>query len=124
MPDKKLSGENERFAKVFDLLEKNADKDFVKRILDPQNSDAIINEDGSQSTHRMGIAEADGVHYVFPTIIKDDFGTLKDFTDPKDKWAPFREALRRNEAIGFKTAKEAEWFERNWKVVWGHPARK
>lgn len=119
MPDEK-----ERFRKVFDILQDNQAKDFVRRILDPENSPAIINADGTPSTHEMATAEAEGVHYVFPTIMRDEQGLLRRFHDENDKFASFNEALRRGEAIGFKTAEEAEWFERNWKVVWGEPARK
>jgi hypothetical protein len=111
----------ERFSKVFDILQANQSKDFVQRIIDPQKKlEAIINPDGSYSTHRMATAEAEGVHYVFPTVLRDDLGNLRDY----GKEDSFREAIKRGEAIGFKTAKEADWFERNWKVVWGHKPRK
>lgn len=112
--------DNKSFSKVFEMLQANQEKDFVKRILEPEKADAIVNEDGSFSTHLMATGEADGVHYVFPTVIKDELGTLQKY-EPKEA---FNVAIKQGEAIGFKTAKEAEWFERNWKVVWGHPARK
>lgn len=114
------NNDKERFAKVFKILEANKEIDFVKRIFDAENAPAIVNKDGSLSTHRMATAEADGVHYVFPTIMRDDFGELQQL----EIVDAFKVAINRGEAIGFETAKEADWFERNWKVVWGHPARK
>ena len=108
-----------RYAKVFGILQQNNQRDFIQRILDPQNADALVNEDGSLSTHRMATAEAEGTHYVYPMVLKDDFGKLIRFDDPKEA---FRHAIKRGDAVGFKTAKEADWFERNWKVVWGHHA--
>jgi len=109
-----------RFSKVFDILEQNQAKDFVKRIMEPERSPSILNEDNSVSTHRMATAEADGVHYVYPTILRDEQGILRQ----RDGSDAFKAAIESGEAIGFKTAKEADWFERNWKVVWGHPPRK
>jgi len=114
-----MADEKERFAKVFELLQANQHRDFVRRILEPEKSDALVNSDGSYSTHRMATAEADGVHYVYPTIIRDEFGTLRQLEGSE----AFRTALKLGDAIGFKTAKEADWFERNWKVVWGHSPR-
>ncbi len=109
------------FSKVFDVLQANQKRDFVQRILDPQKKlEGIVNPDGSISTHRMATAEQEGVHYVFPTVMRDDFGRLRSYHRDDDKFASFREALKRGEAIGFKSHKDAEWFEKNWKVVWGH----
>jgi hypothetical protein len=112
--------DNKRFAKVFEILQANKKRDFVQRILDPQNADAIVNQDGSFSTHLMATAEADGVHYVYPTVIKNELGNLQRYEGAE----AFRTAIRQGDAIGFKTAEEADWFERNWKVVWGHEPRK
>ncbi len=111
--------DKERFSKVFQLLEANQNKDFVQRILDPENSPVIDNGDGSLSTHRMATAESDGVHYVYPTILRDDQGELQRLEGNE----AFQAAIKKGEAIGFETAKEADWFERNWKVVWGHAPR-
>ena len=102
------------FDKVFKILEKNESKDFVQRIFSPELSDSIVNEDGSASTHRMATAEQDGVHYVYPTIQKNDNGYLQEY----EGWDAFDRAMIKNEAIGFKTKKEAEWFERHWKLIW------
>lgn len=104
--------------KVQRVLRANMDKDFVQRISDNKTAPAIINPDGSESTHEMATAEAEGMHYVYPTIMRDERGILKRYHDPADKFAAFREATKRGEAIGFKTQKEAEWFEKNWKRTW------
>ena len=100
--------------KVFEILEANSDKNFVERIFSPEKSPSIINEDGSASTHRMATSEAEGVHYVYPTIIMHEDGYLRENSED----TAFDEAVSRGEAIGFKTAKEAEWFEKHWKLMW------
>ena len=102
------------FDKVFKILDKNKSKNFVQRIFNPEKSPSIINSDGSASTHRMATAEADGVHYVYPTILMHEDGYLREYGDADS----FKEAASRGEAIGFKTAKEAEWFEKHWKLAW------
>ena len=102
------------FLKVFSILQKNESKNFVQRILYPEKADSLVNEDGSYSSHRMATAEADGVHYVYPTILRDDDG----FLQQREGADAFNAAIRSGEAIGFKTHKEAEWFEKNWKLMW------
>jgi hypothetical protein len=119
--------DKERFAKVFAILEANQNKDFVKRILDPQNSPFIENEDKSVSTHRMAleVGEALGEDkdkvYVFPTILRGEEGKLVNYGDWKKAWPA---AKAQGEYLEFNSFEEADWFERNWKTVWGHPPRK
>ena len=107
-------GDQSNFDKVFSILEANESKDFVQRIFSPEKSPSIKNEDGTSSTHRMATAEADGVHYVYPTILrgKDGYLTRREGMDA------FDQARVKGEAIAFKTKKEAVWFEKNWKLMW------
>jgi len=102
------------FDRVFEILEANESKDFVQRIFSPEKSPSIKNEDGTSSTHRMATAEADGIHYVYPTILRGDDGYLT----RREGMDAFDQARVRGEAIEFKTKKEAEWFEKNWKLMW------
>ena len=123
-----MAEEEERFSKVFDLLQANSDKDFVKRILDAKNSPFIDNGPGNDpSTHKMAVEvgealgeEAADKRYVFPTIQREQDGNLVDYKDWKAAWGP---AKAKDDFMEFDTAEEADWFERNWKVVWGHPPR-
>jgi hypothetical protein len=118
---KEVKDFKQRFNKVFSLLQTNQNKDFVQRILDPDNSPSIVNADtGKASTHRMATAEADGIHYVYPTILRGKDGVLVQ----RNSAEAFQTAMEAGEVVGFKTAKEADWFERNWKVVWGHSPRR
>ena len=122
--------EIERLTKVKSILAPNTDKDFVQRIISPQDSPFIKNKDGSESSHKMAfeVGEALGLKgeratkwYVFPTIQRESEGSLVDYKDWKKAW-PSAEANQ--DFIEFDSKEEAEWFERNWKAVWGHPARK
>ena len=65
------------------------------------------------STHRMATAEADGVHYVYPTILRDEQGNLKQYYGDE----AFNKAMQTEEAIGFNSQIDAEWFERHWKLM-------
>ncbi len=104
---------------VLAQLQPHMKADFVQRIFAGANAPAIINEDGSASTHRMATAEAEGKHYVFPTVRRNSEGILEDFGMDS-----FREAFKSKEVVGpFDTAEQADWFERNWKVLWEQPAR-
>jgi len=58
------------------LMNRNKDKNFVQRALDPSQS--IDNGDGTTSTHKMGYAQVDGGYIVYPTIVQQEDGTLKD----------------------------------------------
>ena len=109
------------FNKVFKILAKNEHKDFVQRIFYPEESDAIVNEDGSTSSHKMAaetgraIGENPKKWYVFPTIVKDDDGFLVDYKDYNAAWP---EAKRKGDFIEFDSKDDAIWFEKHWKLMW------
>ena len=113
-------------ARVDEILAENSDKDFVRRIQEPEKSPSILNKDGSESSHRMAyevgeaLGEEKGKWYVFPTIQRDKRGNLKDYKDWKRAWGP---AKKNNDYIKFDTREDAEWFEKNWKVKWGMEPR-
>jgi len=55
-----------------ELLKANQNKNFVQRILNPDQYPKINNPDGSYSTHRMSYVTNDrGQAHVFPTIVQD-----------------------------------------------------
>ncbi len=105
------------FQRVFKILEENESKNFVQRIFRPDASPSIINADGSATTHRMSTASSDGKHYVFPMAQMREDGILREF-EKKDWRKALQRALDTNDAIAFDTQKEAEWFERHWKLMW------
>ena len=96
------------------ILEANKGKNFVKRIRDPNIYPRIDNEDGTQSTHRMADAEADGRYYVYPTIIQDMDGSLIQI----DGDQAFDYARKNNEWIEFPSQEEASQFAKEYKKVW------
>ncbi|MCK5713414.1 MAG: hypothetical protein KAI25_11905 [Hyphomicrobiaceae bacterium] len=105
---------SEQREKIEKILEANKDKDFVQRILDPDNSPTIDMGKGMKGSHMMATAESDGVHYAYATIQRDAEGNLERL-DPQ---IAFEKAMAQGEVIGFKTAAEADDFARNYKTVW------
>jgi len=102
---KKDEGKN-KADKVKGILELNSEKNFVKRIIDPVSYPVIENEDGSISTHRMASGEADGRHFVYPTIIQDKKGSLRQLNDD-EAW---NHAMDTGEFIEFGDEIEARNF--------------
>ncbi|MCK5089844.1 MAG: hypothetical protein KAQ88_07680 [Hyphomicrobiaceae bacterium] len=105
---------SEQREKIEKILEANKDKDFVQRILDPDNSPTIDMGKGMKGSHMMATAESDGVHYAYATIQRDAEGNLERL-DPQ---IAFEKAMAQGEVIGFKTAAEANDFAQNYKTVW------
>lgn len=106
-----MSDEKGRIQKI---LEANASKDFVKRILDPDNSPSIDMGGGHRGTHFMASGEADGKFYAYPTIQRMPDGSLKKM----DANEAFQEAFANGELIEFASDEEAKWFAANYKKVW------
>ena len=111
-----MSDETDRIRKI---LEANIDKDFVRRILDPDNSPSIDmgkDADGNpqRGTHFMASGEADGKYYAYPTIQRMPDGSLKKMEANE----AFQQAVENNDLIEFSTDKEAKWFASNYKKVW------
>jgi hypothetical protein len=105
---------SEELDKIRQILSDNQDKDFVQRIMNPDNSPSIDMGKGMKGTHMMATAEADGVHYAYATIQRMEDGSLKRM-DPQEAW---QEAIANGEVIAFDTAEEALWFSKNYKAVW------
>ena len=95
------------------ILEENQNKDFVRRIMDPKSYPSISLGDGVKASHLMEYGEADGMYYVYPTVVSDR-GSLKQL-DSNTAW---EHAHKTGEVIPFKTEKEADYFSRNYKRAW------
>jgi len=64
------------------LNQRNKNLNWVDRGLRPADYPVIENEDGSKSTHRLAWSSGNkGEGYVYPTIIQDENGQLKELTD-------------------------------------------
>ena len=111
-----MSDETDRIQKI---LEANSSKDFVKRILDPENSPSIDmgkDADGNaqRGTHFMASGESDGKFYAYPTIQTMADGSLKKMEANE----AFQQAVSTGDLIEFATDEEAKWFASNYKKVW------
>ena len=98
------------------ILESNAKKNFVQRIINPKAYPTMPLEGGQVGTHLMAWAENDGKYIVYPTIQWDGKQLVN--------WGPdrgFNEAMKQGEFIEFGTPQEADWFSRSYKRAWDNP---
>ena len=102
------------FDRVTDILNKNAGKEFVKRIQNRENYPVLKNPDGSTSTHSMAWGESNGKYSVFPTVMIGKDKKLKRYSN-KNAWD---EAHKTGNVIQFDTPEEADWFSKTYKEVW------
>jgi len=105
--------------KVRGLLENNADKNFVHRILEPNKYPSIDNGDGTRSSHLMSWGEQDGRYIAYPNITQESDGQLLQ----RDGSDAFRHAIKSGEYLEFDSGEEADWFTKNYKKVWEKPAQ-
>lgn len=99
---------------LMDTLNKNADKSFVKRILQPANF-PVLQQGRNIATHKMAWTEDDGKYYVYPTVLMEKGGKLKDY-GPEKAWEQVRQT---GNLIPFDNADDAEWFSSRYKAAWG-----
>lgn len=104
--------------RLMQVLRANNQKDFVQRILNPYGQPQIANPDGSFSTHLMSTAESDGRFYAYPLIMRGEGGGLVNYGDDA-----FRRAIDSGEFIEFPSQEEADWFSKNYKMIWDKKMR-
>lgn len=107
---------SEETDKIRKILDENADKDFVQRILDPDNSPFLDLGGGFRGTHLMAadIDDETGRWLVYPTIVRIE-GELKQL-NVEDA---FHHAKTTGQYINFGDKKdEAIEFSKNYKKVW------
>ena len=102
------------FDEVMKILIKHQDKDFVRRILDKDNSPVLKNKDNTISTHSMAWGESDGRYFVYPTVQREG-DKLKRYDD-KEAW---NRAMDQKEYIEVSSPEEADWLSKKYKAVWG-----
>jgi chaperonin GroES len=102
---------------VSNILTQNKGKNFVQRLMTPDTSPVLMdwNGPGTYGTHAMASGEYNGKGMAYPTIIQGEDGKLVKL--PTKEAA--QHAIKTGEYIEFPTSKEAEWFGRNYKSVWG-----
>lgn len=94
------------------ILNQHQNKDFVQRILKPQESPFLDIGDGEVATHKMSWEKQGNGWIAFPTIMREGKG-LRDFG--KDA---MMKAVNSGEYIQFQSPGEAEWFSKNYKKFW------
>ena len=97
------------------ILEANKSKSFVQRILDPNKVKPLNLGGGSIATHKMAWTEADGKYRVYPTVLWDG----KKLFDYGQEGA-YDQVLKSGNYIDFDNPQDADWFSKNYKVVWGN----
>ncbi len=86
------------------LLQSNKDKDFVKRIINPNSIASLDRGNGVTSTHSMRHdVDETGQWYVYPSVVNQN-GKLVDLGDKA-----FNYAKENNEYIKVNDPKLAEW---------------
>ena len=103
------------------IMGKNADKNFVQRILNPSTYSGIEIANakgapqGTVSTHLMMSGEIDGGKGIaYPSIFYN--AQTNSLYQPEN---PYKESKSRGEVIIFNTPKEAEFFTKNYKTALG-----
>jgi hypothetical protein len=102
----------DEYQKLMQILQANANKTFVQRILRPDDF-PVLPHDGGIATHRMAWGDAGGKFYAYPTVLFDG-KNLKDYGD-----AAWDHAVKSGNVIEFPSAQEAEWFTKRYKEAWG-----
>ena len=96
-------------------MTKNKDKNFVKRILSPDDYPSIPLNNGKRATHLMSWGEADGNYFVFPTVVQD--AKTKKLIH-LDEAEAFDYAIKNNEYLQFKDALSAAMISKDYKKLW------
>jgi hypothetical protein len=96
------------------ILEKNKDKNFVQRILNPDTSPRLDLGNGSFATHKMSWTEVDGKYIVYPKVVQGSDGNLLELSSDD----AFNHAVGTGEYIDFQNASDAEAFSKDYKKMW------
>ena len=112
---------------VMSILSRNADKNFVQRVMFPEQAPSITNYDNAgrvtgHSTHSMA-ADVDDVGnwFVYPTVVQQSDGSLKRLQQTRDNPEAFKHAAQTGERIPFGKDKDsAIWFSSDdgYKQIW------
>ena len=101
--------------RLLDILFNNQGKNFVQRILRPEDFPVMDLGGGTSATHMMAWGQHGNKFVVFPSIQMEG-SQLKDFGK-----SAFDRAIKAGEFIEFDNPAEADWFSKNYKSVWDRP---
>lgn len=100
-------------SRMMEILNQNAQKTFVQRILQPDRFPVLDIGDGRIATHRMSWGQMGDKYVAFPTVMYDGKG-LKDYGD-----GAWDHAVKSGNFIEFDNPDEASWFTQKYKGAWG-----
>lgn len=103
---------------IGNILSENKEKEFVQRILRPDDFGTLDLGGGQVATHLMSFGEEDGKFFVYPAVVTVD-GKLEQLSDD-EAWD---HARRTGERIEFETEDEAAQFSKNYKNWWDRRSR-
>lgn len=102
--------------RVQSILDKNANKNFVDRIIHKDKYPTLDLGNGDYATHKMAWSDTDNGAIVYPTVVYDKkTNKLKQLGDKE----AVDYALKNNEYLSFDKPEDADWFSKNYKRVWG-----
>ena len=97
------------------LMEAHKDKNFVQRILSPNDFPYMDVGGGYKASHQMAWGESDGKYFVYPTIVQDpNTGELSKL----DNDQAFDYALQTGEYFEFDDADSADFVSQKYKMLW------
>ena len=98
--------------KILEILNKNKDKEFVKRILNAGSFPTLPNRDGSESTHGMMFSEVEDRYIVYPSVVYDEETMSRLGPD-----TALGRALRTDDYVEFSTIQDAYEFSKEYKKL-------
>ena len=107
--------QNSELMAIQRILGDNIQKDFVRRVVYPNQNPKLPNDDGTVSSHSMAWGTGEnGRAYVYPTVVSDGNGGLVRLKEN----AAWKHAAKTGEFIEFDSEAKANWFSKNYKKVW------
>ena len=105
---------DKRLQYISEILANNKSKNFVDRIINKSKYPSLDLGKGVEASHLMAWTKVDGRPIVFPTVLYEG-GKLKQY-QPKEA---LQRVLKNGEFIEFKSDQQADWFSKNYKLIWG-----
>jgi len=96
------------------VLIANQQKNFVRRILNPEAYPVLDLGKGEIATHLMSYTEAGPKRFVVYPRVAPEGDKLKDFGDD----GAFKRAMRSKDYIAFDNEQDAKFFSKNYKQYW------
>ena len=115
--------QNSELSAIKRILGDNINKNFVQRIMYPNQSPKIFdNPDPREpSTHSMAWGTGEnGRAFVYPTVVQTENGLIRLSTKerPTENMDAGEYAFKTGEFIEVDSAAKADWLSKNYKKVW------